>query len=106
MKKQYPILLMIITAIVLANLVVFMTPKVTLGANVVCTNLSGNLKVGSRDRAGNIDVSLLQNFLNSQGYMKIAATGYFGKVTQDAVINFQTREGLPATGLVMTTRLK
>jgi hypothetical protein len=101
MKKQHQIL-MITTAIVFANLVIFMTPKITLGANLVCTNLSSNLKFGSKDRVSNSDVSRLQNFLNSQGYMKIAATGYFGNLTREAVVNFQKKESLPATGLVMT----
>jgi len=57
-----------------------------------------NLHLGSR---GNL-VILLQQFLISQGLLSSDnASGYFGKLTQNAVIAFQRRQGIvPASGFV------
>jgi hypothetical protein len=100
MKKLY--LKTIITLVITISLLNFSFTEKTLGATTACTNLSTNLKIGSKDSSENIDVSLLQYFLYSKGYMNINPTGYFGNITQQAVIDFQRSEGLPATGLVMT----
>lgn len=40
----------------------------------------------------------LQNFLIEKGYLKSSATGYFGKLTRSALINFQKESGLESTG--------
>jgi N-acetylmuramoyl-L-alanine amidase len=42
----------------------------------------------------------LQNFLATTGYFNGTATGYFGTITQDAVMRFQTANGVRATGYV------
>ena len=45
------------------------------------------------------DVFCLQNWLAAQGYFNVAATGYYGPVTQQAVIRWQLAQGQAATGV-------
>ncbi|NLN48878.1 MAG: peptidoglycan-binding protein [Clostridiales bacterium] len=54
------------------------------------------LKIGSTGAS----VEDLQNNLINQGYLDCDATGYFGNLTEEAVIKFQTKNGLKADGLV------
>ncbi|MES3031431.1 MAG: peptidoglycan-binding protein [Patescibacteria group bacterium] len=58
-----------------------------------CYQFQVNLEVGSQGT----DVSELQKFLNAKGF-PVDVTGYFGELTKDALINYQTSVGLPATG--------
>lgn len=47
------------------------------------------------------DVAVLQKFLQDKNFLKMpagTATGYFGILTRNAVIEFQKSAGLPATG--------
>jgi len=44
------------------------------------------------------DVSRLQISLRKLGYMDLV-TGYYGRITQEAVLQFQQDSGLDATGL-------
>lgn len=46
------------------------------------------------------DVEKVQNRLIALGYLNSAATGYYGSVTEEAVKNFQSRNGLSADGKV------
>lgn len=46
------------------------------------------------------DVTELQKRLIAEGLLSTDATGYFGKLTSDAVKKFQEKNGIPATGLV------
>ncbi|NMM64981.1 SpoIID/LytB domain-containing protein [Clostridium sp. P21] len=48
------------------------------------------------------DVVSLQNALIKLGYNISSATGYFGSQTKNAVIAFQTSEGIPSNGTVET----
>ncbi len=67
---------------------------------IPCTNISVGLRYGSRDASTNQQVSLLQFFLNNQGYLSVSPTGYFGPLTKRAVIAFQSNNGLAADGIV------
>jgi putative peptidoglycan binding protein len=44
------------------------------------------------------DVRRLQDFLREKGLFTYKSTGYFGKITRNAVIAFQKREGIAQTG--------
>ncbi len=48
----------------------------------------------------NDDVALIQNKLTSLGYFSEEATGYYGELTESAVIKFQFENGLTTTGEV------
>ncbi len=65
-----------------------------------CVDLQYNLSYRSRDVRTNDEVSLLQDFLLSQGYLSGESTGYLGKTTRGAVKNFQEATGLHSAGFV------
>ncbi|MEN9881483.1 MAG: putative peptidoglycan binding domain [Candidatus Parcubacteria bacterium] len=54
----------------------------------------------SKDSSTEGQVSLLQRFLKDEGFLgdTIAISGYYGSLTRNAVIAFQTAHGLVATG--------
>ncbi len=74
----------------------------TEGSNTLeCTDLQNNLKFSDRDVNKNGEVTILQKYLKSQGYLSIAPSGYFGTSTLKAVINFQKANNIkPALGFV------
>jgi peptidoglycan hydrolase-like protein with peptidoglycan-binding domain len=65
-----------------------------------CVNLQNNLQYRSTDVSTNGEVSKLQDFLQSQGYLASEPTGYFGLLTQAAVKKFQTASGILSYGYV------
>lgn len=60
------------------------------------------LKLGDRSA----DVQAMQQRLQQLGFLKATATGYFGPLTQQAVLNFQRSRGLTANGIVNTQTLR
>ena len=70
------------------------------GDSATCANISHPLRYGARDTGDSSDVSLLQDFLNSNGYLSVTSSGFFGKATLQAVKAFQLRSGLASTGYV------
>ncbi len=68
--------------------------------DAICISLSYNLRYRSRDAATDNQVSILQDFLNNQGYLRQDPTGYFGIQTLAAVKKFQSYNGLDSTGYV------
>jgi|GEM_PF-6874769 len=66
-----------------------------------CVRLNYNLRYQTRDSAAGGEVSTLQDFLQSRGYLSTEPTGYFGLLTQKAVMSFQNSSGItPASGYV------
>ncbi len=65
-----------------------------------CTNLQNNLRLRSLDSSTNFEVSKLQDFLQERGYLNTETTGYFGKLTQNAVKSYQSSKNLYPTGYV------
>jgi peptidoglycan hydrolase-like protein with peptidoglycan-binding domain len=74
-------------------------------------------KSNNNDKKDNEDVSYklddendtiaeIQSKLASLGYFTVEATGYFGEYTEQAVKNFQTANGLTATGIVDSETLE
>ena len=67
----------------------------------LCVGLTHGLYLGSRDSYwNNGEVTILQGFLQSHGYLSVSATGYFGPMTLRAVRNFQHDNGIAMTGFV------
>lgn len=65
-----------------------------------CTNLSYGLKYGSTDGLTSGEVSRLQEYLASQGFLGSEPTGYFGGLTLAAVRSLQSGTGIESTGFV------
>ncbi len=84
--------------LILSQILVLFFFALTANAQVAspCVSLSRSLSYGSQGS----DVYTLQNFLIGQGLMNASATGYFGPITQSAVMRFQSMHGIAATGVV------
>ena len=65
-----------------------------------CVSIMHNLSYHSRDAQTGGDVSTLQDFLQSKGYLSSEPTGYFGLLTQTAVQKFQSDNSILASGYV------
>lgn len=61
---------------------------------------SGNLRYRSSDAITGNEITTLQAFLSTQGFLKVPATGYFGVSTLAAVKVYQASVGLTPTGYV------
>jgi hypothetical protein len=73
----------------------------TVVAPSVCSSITHYLSYGSSDYSTGGDVTRLQNFLTSQGYLvNTVSTGYFGNATYNAVIRFQAANGISTVGSV------
>lgn len=67
--------------------------------SVPCTRLSTYLQVDNS--ANNVnEVIALQDFLRTQGFFNAKSTGYFGALTEIAVKEFQSANGLEPVGVV------
>ena len=62
----------------------------------VCALLKRNLSHGAQGD----DVTGLQEFLNSGGYLSVGATGFFGPLTAHALARWQQSQGIDAAGVV------
>ena len=71
-------------------------------------NFTKTLSLGDKDSAITRDVTQLQSYLKMSGdYTHESQTGYFGTVTQDALISWQKKNGvLPPTGALDETTRK
>ena len=61
----------------------------------ICNVAHRNLAQGSEGD----DVRGLQEFLQTEGYLAVAPTGYFGTITAQAVAKWQAKEGVSALGM-------
>jgi hypothetical protein len=65
-----------------------------------CSTLDVDLRYGSDDSKTSGQVSLLQDFLRTEGLYKNPSTGHLGKGTVFAIRHFQKKNGIPLTGFV------
>ena len=70
------------------------------GQMMECLSLQNNLGYQSLDNFTNGEVSILQYFLQLQGYLNSEPTGYFGPLTFQATKDFQSDNGISPTGYV------
>ena len=68
----------------------------TSSSSAGCLNFTDNMGIGTSGG----EVVALQTFLNGNGYMSYASTGYYGSITSAAVASFQSAHGIPNTGFV------
>lgn len=67
----------------------------TTSTNTASYTFTSDLTVGSTGA----DVSALQNFLATKGFLTATARGYFGGLTKAALASYQTSKGItPAVG--------
>lgn len=59
-----------------------------------CVPILRSLVVGSRGE----DVTNMQSYLHTEGYLKVSPTGYFGPLTRSAVAHWQADSGVVAEG--------
>jgi len=79
----------------------------TQGAQDSCADIKIDLRYRSRDVGTRDDVSLLQDFLQTNNYSNSEPTGFFGVITLRAVKSFQKANDISPTGFVgPTTRAK
>ncbi|TSA44536.1 peptidoglycan-binding protein [bacterium] len=75
------------------------TPGTPIGSPASNAANSGQVKLQSG--ASNESVKAIQNFLKAEGsFTYPQATGYFGDITRNAVLQFQATQGLTQTGSV------
>ena len=72
------------------------------GEATQCIDLKYNLIITARDEATNGEVTLLQEFLQQNGFLAADPTGYFGAQTKAAVMKFQKSVDLIDSGYVAT----
>lgn len=78
---------------------VFAAPSSGGEETCISPRLDYNLKFKDRDINKEGQVSVLQKFLVEEGYLNVAPTGYFGKVTLKALADFQKSNNItPAVG--------
>jgi hypothetical protein len=70
------------------------------GPVVLCSAIGTTLSYGQHDAIMPKNVTILQNFLYSKGYLGVQATGYFGSLTLQAVKTFQQQYDLTIDGIV------
>lgn len=77
-------------------------PKQVVAAPIItCVTINSSLKYSDRDTSANGNaVTLLQSFLNKNGFLPTEPTGFFGELTLIGVKAFQAVNGIDATGFV------
>ncbi len=63
-----------------------------------CLSLEYRMSYGSKDIYTKGEVTMVQDFLNDQGYLRVQPTGFFGLATTRAVKDFQKDNGISQTG--------
>lgn len=70
------------------------SPIAVMGPGPACPPFLRSLYIG----ATGTDVTSLQSFLNTRGYLKVSPTGYFGPLTRAAVASWQADGNVAAQG--------
>lgn len=65
-----------------------------------CLNVTRDFGLGATDASTGREVTALQSYLYSRGFLDVEATGYFGNMTELALKKFQYRNNLQVTGRV------
>lgn len=99
MAKKLKITLVIITTLALVSSFTaarFSSAESGSGSSGGEVKIEKELRLNTRDA----EVVKLQQKLKAEGLFKVAATGFFGNLTEKALKEFQKNHDLPATGMV------
>jgi peptidoglycan hydrolase-like protein with peptidoglycan-binding domain len=77
----------------------FLSIALSLGILSIAVQASAAIQFGESGQ----EVTAVQERLRQLGYFETTPTGYFGKITKNAVISFQRAQGLKADGIVGTS---
>jgi peptidoglycan hydrolase-like protein with peptidoglycan-binding domain len=78
-------------------LTAFATGNITHAATIpMIDSLVGDITIGTTGE----QVIVLQDFLRAEGVFTLESTGYFGSITQNALKNYQSKNGVAATGMI------
>lgn len=66
----------------------------------MCTNMTHKMLYGATDATTQGEVSELQYFLKTKGYFNAKVTGVFGRLTEEAVKQYQKDNTITPTGIV------
>ncbi len=86
--------------IILPTISLAQTADVDPQGSTSCVSIANNLRYRTTDAQTNGDVSSLQDFLQTNGYLKASPSGYMGLLTVKAVKGFQSDNGISPTGYV------
>ncbi|MEQ1499964.1 MAG: peptidoglycan-binding protein [Parcubacteria group bacterium] len=96
--KKYILSLAVVTTLLLTPLITIAESDVDPSGDTSCAVLKVNLRYGMRDtNANDNSVSILQDFLNTNGYLTSQPSGFFGSMTRSAVVAFQKTYNISAT---------
>lgn len=91
----------IMKKILFAGLILLAFPSVTMAQQeALCPDLKNNMRQGMKNANTNNEVTVLQNFLKTKGFLSATPNGVFGPATLKAVKSFQSSVGLASTGYV------
>lgn len=98
MKKLLMFVAMILSTPFFVSAEVIPVTDQFVGAQTTCIDLQHNMSYRSRDSRADGEVSDIQDFLNTNGYLSVEPTGYFGLTTVAAVKKFQSAIGIGSKG--------
>ncbi len=74
-------------------------PFAPINTNLGCIESQYNYKIGSQDQALFGEITKLQTYLYQNNLMSYPPTGYYGELTQSAILQYQNLRNLPPTGM-------
>ncbi len=100
MKKYLVGLIAVLALVVVPNFVLATSGDIDPQGDSSCVSINNNLRYRANDANTNGEVSVLQDFLQTNGYLQSNPVGFFGLMTTAAVKSFQSANGITSTGYV------
>ncbi len=100
MNKYLLGLIAMLALVIAPNFVLATSSDIDPQGDSSCVSISNNLRYRASDANTNGDVSVLQDFLQTNGYLQSNPVGFFGLMTIAAVKKFQKANDISPTGYV------